>query len=216
MRRTPFMRADRQAYCGEEDPLEYQTPTYGTGGSPTTQPVLTGFDTPAPVNTPVTARAARKVPARPAVAAGQRTAERHGPRRRYWSVRDLSRRIWYGRGYELLRHLIRADVLPATRSAHSWWVSDEDVQGLLAAFEDRAGKVRAFRGLESWLRERCWVAPLTPETAALLRDGHLGLAWRGNAYLPKHAWRVDFAPDGRVTYFHQSGGTIPPETESAA
>ena len=193
--------------------MDYQTTTYGTGAAPVAQPVLTGLETPTPV---APAPGASQARVRPSVTAGERTAERRGARRRYWSVRDLSRRIWYGRGYELLRHLIRAGILPATRSAHSWWVDDVDVQGLLAAFDDRAGKVRAFRGLEAWLRERCWVAPLTPDTGALLQDDHLGFAWRGSAYLPKHAWRVDFAPDGRVTYFHPSGATIPPALEQAA
>jgi hypothetical protein len=131
-------------------------------------------------------------------------------------MRDLSRRIWFGRGYELLRGLIRAEILPATRSAHSWWIDDADVQGLLAAFEGGAGKVRAFRGVETWLRERCYVAPLTPETEAVLDNGRLGLAWRGNVYLPKQTWRVDFASDGRVTYFHDSGATIPPSRELVA
>ncbi len=177
------------------------------------QPVLTGFETLTSVAPAPTVSEAR---VRPSVTAGEHTAERRGARRRYWSVRDLSRRIWFGRGYELLRHLIRAGILPATRSAHSWWLEDEDVQGLLAAFDDRAGKVRAFRGLEAWLRERCWVAPLTPDTAALLQDDHLGFAWRGNAYLPKRDWRVDFAPDGHVTYFHRSGATLPSPADLAA
>jgi hypothetical protein len=197
--------------------LEYPTSPFGAGAVPsTTQPALTGFEAFAPVAPAPAEAPAREARLRPVAANTERQAERRGARRRYWSVRDLSRRIWYGRGYELLRHLIRAGVLPASRSTHSWWVDDEDVQGLLAAFDDRAGKVRAFRGLEAWLRERCWVAPLTVETEALLGDGQLGVAWRGNAYLPKQAWRPDFAADGHVTYFHQSGATIPPAADLAA
>jgi hypothetical protein len=110
-------------------------------------------------------------------------------RRRYWSVRDLSRRIWLGRGYELLRHLIRAGILPATKSARSWWIDDRDAAGLIAAFDDRAGKVRAFRGLDEWLLQRCDVIELTPEAAAQV--GAAGFGWRGKLYVPKavHAAR---------------------------
>src|SRR5688572_17024435 len=100
------------------------------------QPALTGLDEIAPVHV-ATERIER-------LAAADRRA-----RRRYWSVRDLSRRLWLGRGYELLRELIRTGIVPATRSARSWWVDDADAAGLVAAFDDRAGKVRAFRGLES-------------------------------------------------------------------
>jgi hypothetical protein len=179
------------------------------------QPALTGFEAPAPVTPAVE-------PDHPAVVAGEHRSVRRGPRHRYWSLRDLSRRVWLGRGYELLRGLIRAGILPATRSTQSWWIDDADVQGLLATFEDRAGKVRAFRGLEAWLRERCYVAPLTPETEAALDAGRRGVAWRGHVYLPRNAWRVDFGPDGRVTYFHDSGDAgdagaiIPPPAQAAA
>jgi len=175
------------------------------------QPVLTGFEALA------TASAASvSVRPRAAVSGAERVADHRTPRHRYWSVRDLSRRIWLGRGYELLRGLIHAGILPATRSARSWWIEDADVQGLLAAFEDRAGKVRAFRGLEEWLRERCYVAPLTAETQAALADGSRGFAWRGAAYLPKAWWRPDFAPDGRVVYYHRSGVALPQVEQAAA
>jgi hypothetical protein len=129
-------------------------------------------------------------------------------RRRYWSVRDLSRRLWLGRGYELLRELIRAGILPATRSARSWWVDDADAAGLMAAFDDRAGKVRAFRGLDAWLRERCFVTELTPEAEAVLRVTRSGLAWRGRAYLPEKSWRLETTPDGSAEYRHVSGLTV--------
>ena len=129
-------------------------------------------------------------------------------RRRYWSVRDLSRRIWVGRGYELLRELIRSGILPATRSARSWWVDDEDAAALVSAFEDRAGKVRAFRGLDAWLRERCYVAPLTPEVETLTRLTHSGFAWRGQVYLPRTSWTVETGPDGAAEYRHRSGAVI--------
>jgi hypothetical protein len=105
------------------------------------QPRLAGLEdvsslAPASTAALTESRAARR--AEQAAAADRRT------RRRYWSVRDLSRRIWVGRGYELLRELIRTGILPATRSARSWWVDDEDAAGLAGAFEDRAGKVRAW------------------------------------------------------------------------
>src|SRR5688500_13957097 len=137
------------------------------------QPALTGLEEIAP--------AAQAVPATPRAERADRT-ERfpsvdRRTRRRYWSVRDLSRRIWLGRGYEMLRELIRTGIVPATRSARAWWVDDADAAGLMAAFEDRAGKVRAFRGLDTWLRERCHVAPLTPETETVLRLTRSGLAW---------------------------------------
>jgi hypothetical protein len=132
----------------------------------------------------------------------------HQPRHRYWSIRDLSRRIWYGRGYELLRLLIRSGILPATRSTRSWWVADADVRGLLAAFDGRAGKVRAFRRLDGWLRERCYVVPLTAEVANALDGGRAGLAWRGRAYLPQSAWQADVTPDGATIYRHRSGAAI--------
>ncbi|HXI18853.1 MAG TPA: hypothetical protein VNM48_21015 [Chloroflexota bacterium] len=138
-------------------------------------------------------------------------------RRRYWSVRDLSRRLWLGRGYELLRGLIHAGILPATRSARSWWIDDEDAAGLIAAFEDRAGKVRAFRGLDTWLHSRCYATPLTPEVETLTRLTRSGLAWRGHIYLPKAAWAVELEPDPTnpinetgttVEYRHRSGVVV--------
>jgi hypothetical protein len=119
----------------------------------------------------------------PRTATSKTTVGERPARRRYWSVRDLSRRIWVGRGYELLRHLIRAGILPATKSARSWWIDDRDAAGLMAAFDDRAGKVRAFHGLERWLRERCDVTELNPETAAQV--GAAGFGWRGRLYVPK-------------------------------
>ena len=133
-------------------------------------------------------------------------------RRRYWSIRDLSRRLWLGRGYEVLRELVRSGVLPATRSVRSWWIDDADVLGLQAVFDDRAGKVRAFGRLDGWLRERCWTLPEGPETLALVRladeDGPYERApvfhWRGTAYLPRGAWRAEAAPGGLV-YRHRSG-----------
>ena len=190
-------------------PVTPVTPAVEPGA--TVQPALSGFETLAPrIEAPADV---------PAVAARARThaaADRRGPRHRYWSMRDLSRRIWLGRGYALLRGLIRAGILPATRSTQSWWIDDADVQGLVALFEDRAGKVRAFRLLDQWLRERCYVAPRTPETEAVLDGGGLGFAWRGNVYLPQRTWRVDFGPDGRVVYEHPSGATIPPTALPAA
>ena len=171
------------------------------------QPALTGFEAPA---------AAPVIAIRPAPAVAEPAGPRRGPRHRYWSIRDLSRRLWLGRGYELLRGLIRAGILPAARSARSWWIDGTDAQGLIAAFEDRAGKVRAFSGLEAWLREGCYVAPRTPETETALQHGRLGFAWRGHVYLPKDAWRVDFAPNGHVVYFHDSGVSVPPAGELAA
>ena len=138
-------------------------------------------------------------------------------RRRYWSVRDLSRRLWLGRGYKLLRGLIHAGILPATRSARSWWIDDEDAAGLIASFEYRAGKVRAFHGLDTWLRARCYVTPLTPEVETLTRLTHSGFAWRGHIYLPKAAWTVELGPDttnesgpaaAAVEYRHRSGVVV--------
>lgn len=129
-------------------------------------------------------------------------------RRRYWSIRDVSRRLWFGRGYELLRELIRTGILPATRSAHSWWIDDADVRGLLEAFDARAGKVRAFRRVDDWLRERCLVAPLTPELEALLAETHTGLAWRGQAYLPKATWTAATSAGGHTVYHHRAGPTV--------
>jgi hypothetical protein len=142
---------------------------------------------------PVVARAPRQV-----VHEGRRS------RRRYWSVRDLSRRLWLGRGYDLLRGLIRAGVLPATRSTRSWWIDDEDAAGLIAAFEDRAGKVRAFTGLDAWLRSRCYVAPLTPDVEAFARLTRSGFAWRGRVYLPKTVWEQESGAEG-VAFRHPSG-----------
>ena len=165
------------------------------------QPALTGLDEIAPAVPPVpVAPRAEQVERAERLASDDRRA-----RRRYWSVRDLSRRIWLGRGYELLRELIRTGSVPATRSARAWWVDDADAAGLMAAFEDRAGKVRAFRGLDAWLRERCYVAPLTPETETVLRLTRSGLAWRSHAYLPMKAWRAETAPDGNAEYRHVSG-----------
>jgi len=178
------------------------------------QPALTGLEiqppaAPASVLRDTSARppAAGRVE-RAAAAAADRPSAR--PRRRYWSVRDLSRRLWVGRGYELLRELIRAGLLPATRSARSWWVDDEDAAGLVAAFEDRAGKVRAFRGLDSWLRERAYLAPLTPEAETLVRLTRSGFAWRGHVYLPKTQWT---AWPVRTAVRGEQGGCAPDATE---
>jgi hypothetical protein len=137
-------------------------------------------------------------------------------RRRYWSIRDVSRRLWFGRGYDLLRELIRTGILPATRSARSWWIDDADVRGLLEAFDVRAGKVRAFRRLDDWLRERCLVAPLTPEVEALLAETRSGLVWRGRAYLPKTAWTAATSAEGYPVYHHRAGPTIAPDQPLAA
>ncbi|MGH2371467.1 MAG: hypothetical protein ACRDI2_25120, partial [Chloroflexota bacterium] len=147
------------------------------------QPTLTGLD--GVLETP---RRPEVVAPIPKATVPREAAARPKGRRRYWSIRDLSRRLWLGRGYELLRELIRSDILPATRSARSWWVDDADVHGLLAAFDDRAGKVRAFRGLDAWLRERCWVVEATPEHVAALHglrnqlDRPAAFIWRGAAY----------------------------------
>ncbi|CAA9298771.1 MAG: hypothetical protein AVDCRST_MAG77-5430 [uncultured Chloroflexi bacterium] len=165
------------------------------------QPVLTGFDAVHAVERGAEAERLA-VASRRAVAADRRA------RRRYWSVRDLSRRLWLGRGYELLRELIRAGILPATRSARSWWVDDEDAAGLVAAFEDRAGKVRAFRGLERWLGERCYVTPLTPEAETLTRLTHSGFAWRGMLYLPRAAWTQEVDASGATQLRHRSGAVV--------
>jgi hypothetical protein len=161
------------------------------------QPRLVGLDV-SPRAVPATVRPA---------AAPTLVHDRKRVRRRYWSMRDLSRRLWYGRGYDLLRELIHGGVLPAARSARSWWVDDSDVAGLLAAFDARAGKVRAFRGLDAWLRERCHVAPLTPEVEALIAATGSGFAWRGAAYLPKDAWHATGSGE-QPAYFHRSGVTI--------
>jgi len=172
------------------------------------QPVLTGLDAGLigavrPPNGPAP---------RVSGAVAGRTAARVRGRRRYWSIRDLSRRLWLGRGYEVLRELVRSGVLPATRSAHSWWIDDADVAGLQAVFDDRAGKVRAFGRLDGWLRERCWTLPEGPDTLALDRlageDGPFTrppvFHWRGTAFLPRSAWRAEAAPAGLV-YRHGSG-----------
>lgn len=134
-----------------------------------------------------------------------RTAsEARRTRRRYWSIRDLSRRIWLGRGYGLLRALIHSGVLPATRSTRSWWIDDEDAAGLIAVFEDRAGKVRAFHRLERWLSERCFVVSLTPELEALKQATQAVFVWRGRAYLPQDRWQI---LDGG-NFRHQSGVVV--------
>ena len=181
------------------------------------QPALTGLDEIAPL-TPPPAAAPTRLPAdsvteqatRRRTDRVERLAAADRPaRRRYWSVRDLSRRLWLGRGYELLRELIRTGIVPATRSARAWWVDDADAAGLIAAFDDRAGKVRAFRGLETWLRERCHVVDLTPEAEAVLRVTRSGFAWRGKAFLPFKVWRPEPTPQGaaenRAEYRHVSG-----------
>jgi hypothetical protein len=172
------------------------------------QPVLTGLDLPTSATVARPERAPRLATV---TAPAQTDADKtvRGPRHRYWSIRDLSRRLWLGRGYDLLRELIRTGILPAARSTHTWWVASADVQGLLDAFDAPAGKVRAFRGLDAWLRERCWVAPLTPEVEDILRQTQAGLAWRGLAYLPKDAWQADLAADGTVNYRHHSGALLP-------
>jgi hypothetical protein len=162
------------------------------------QPALLGFEGALAPETAATERAPR-------------AAARRAPRHRYWSVRDLARRIWFGRGYELLRELIRTGVLPATRSARSWWIDDADVQGLLAAFDARAGKVRAFHRLDAWLRERCRVMPATPELDQVLRATRSGFTWRGTAYLPKQQWHVETADDGQVVLRHPSSGLVVPQ-----
>jgi hypothetical protein len=175
------------------------------------QPVLTGLDVD-PARDPAGAVRPLHGPApRVSGAAGGRTPRVKG-RRRYWSIRDLSRRLWLGRGYEVLRELVRSGVLPATRSARSWWIDDADVLGLQAVFDDRAGKVRAFGRLEGWLGERSWTLPEGPETLALTRlageDGPYDrppvFHWRGTAYLPRSVWRAEAAPGGLV-YRHRSG-----------
>lgn len=167
---------------------------------PAVQPPLLGLE--ASNRAPAAVPAVRLVREETAASSG-----RHA-RRRYWSVRDLSRRIWLGRGYELLRELVRSGVLRATRSSRNWWIEDADVQGLLAAFEPQAGKVRAFRSLDAWLRERCWVTPLTPETDQTLLATRGGFAWRGRAYLPRSTWRAELGPDGEVTYYHRAGSVV--------
>ena len=181
--------------------LEHPTPLPVASAAPTLiQPALAGLEA-GPDAAPRSG------------AAGARRARQAAPRvkgrRRYWSIRDLSRRLWFGRGYEVLRQLIRAGILPAARSARSWWVEDADVLGLLEAFDAPAGKVRAFRGLDGWLRERCWVTPATAEAETLLPALRAGFIWRGNAYLPKSAWQVERAAGGQVTYRHHSGAALP-------
>lgn len=147
----------------------------------------------------------------------RRSGARRPARHRYWSIRDLSRRMWQGRGYELLRAVIHTGILPATRSARSWWVSDEDVLGLQEAFEARGGRVRAFRGLDRWLRDRCYALPLTPQVEELLgARGEAGLAWRGTAYLPKTRWRAETSAGGDVVYRHRSGAMASPTHQPAA
>ena len=172
----------------------------GFGPVQPVQPALTGLDEIAPAAAARTGAGERRTERVERLSAVDRRA-----RRRYWSVRDLSRRIWLGRGYEVLRELIRTGIVPATRSARAWWVDDADAAGLVAAFDERAGKVRSFRGLDAWLRERCHVTDLTPETEAVLRLTRSGLAWRGRTYLPTKAWRAEIAPDGSPEYQHVSG-----------
>lgn len=178
------------------------------------QPALTGLET------PERREDARSVTSLVPSARQAELATDRRTRRRYWSVRDLSRRLWLGRGYKLLRGLIHAGILPATRSARSWWIDDEDAAGLIASFEYRAGKVRAFHGLDTWLRARCYVTPLTPEVETLTRLTHSGFAWRGHIYLPKAAWTVELGPDttdgsgpadatvATVEYRHRSGALV--------
>lgn len=105
----------------------------------------------------------------------------------------------------MLRELIRAGILPATRSSRSWWLDDADVLGLHDTFDVQSGKVRAFRCLDRWLRERCVVVPATPAVTTLLAAPHAGLVWRGAAYLPKSAWQDEASPDGQTLYRHRSG-----------
>jgi hypothetical protein len=173
------------------------------------QPVLTGLDEVRPALTTPEAAPVADETARVerAVAADRRERAGGKARRRYWSVRDLSRRIWLGRGYELLRELIRSGLLPATRSARSWWIDDEHAAALMAAFDDRAGKVRAFGGLGSWLRERAYVAPLTPEAETLARLTKSGFAWRGQLYLPKSQWTGYVLEEG-AEYRHRNGAVV--------
>ncbi len=181
--------------------FDFRTTIGPAATTPPVQPLLTGLEgavapasTPAPVLTPSRA--------------GHAARARRAPRHRYWSIRDLSRRLWLGRGYELLREMIRGGVLPATRSARSWWIDDADIRGLRTAFDAGAGKVRAFGALDAWLRERCWVAPLTPEGRILARAAGSGFVWRSRLYLPKTAWQAEAAPDGSVVYRHRSGSRL--------
>lgn len=171
---------------------------------PPLQPVLAGLEL-------------DSVPAAPRAGGARQPVARKG-RRRYWSIRDLSRRLWLGRGYDLLRELIHSGILPATRSAHSWWIDDADVNGLRLAFDDRAGKVRAFRNLEGWLRERCWVVPGTPQMASR-SEGQTVFRWRGVAYLPQGLWAVEQTPSGETVYRHRPPGApdaVPPLPVSRA
>jgi hypothetical protein len=192
-----------------EHPVEHPTAPAPAAPLPV-QPTLTGLDLGVagrPASAPVPAAA-------PAAAA--RPAPRQKGRHRYWSIRDLSRRLWLGRGYEFLREAIRSGVLPASRSAHSWWVDDADVLGLQAAFDGRAGKVRAFRRLDDWLRDRCWVVPASAETLSLgHREAGSGRTpaavfhWRGVAYLPRSVWQAEQTPEG-VVYRHRADGVVLP------
>jgi hypothetical protein len=164
------------------------------------QPPLTGFDldTGPAVRHPAPLGATVATPATP----------RLKGRRRYWSIRDLSRRLWQGRGYEFLRQVIRAGILPATRSARSWWIDDADVKSLQLAFDDRAGKVRAFRHLEDWLQERCWVVEDAPASLASDVDGRVPVwQWRGTTYLPRTSWTAEPSSEG-VVYRHASGAVV--------
>ncbi|HEX2514515.1 MAG TPA: hypothetical protein VH257_07390 [Chloroflexota bacterium] len=186
-----------------EHPLQPSLEHPAGQAPPPVQPVLTGFEA-----------GAAALP-RPTLVPRAAAASRQKGRRRYWSIRDLSRRLWLGRGYELLRELVRSGILPATRSARSWWIDDADVLGLRVAFDDRAGKVRAFGAVEGWLRERCWAIPEGPETRALSAvpgaspEGTLLLRWRGTAYLPHRTWRAEATPNGGLVYRHRSGVALP-------
>lgn len=187
--------------------LEISTPI-----STIVQPPLSGLELPQPAALPPVIPASATAAT---VAAAVAPSERRGARHRYWSIRDVSRRLWLGRGYELLCELIRTGLLPATRSARSWWIEDAEVQGLLAAFESSAGKVRAFRGLAEWLRQRAFVLPATGETETLLRATKSGFVWRGNAYLPRATWMADTAADQTI-YRHRSGLSLPVAAPLAA
>lgn len=165
---------------------------------PAAATVLTTVSVPSPMASPAETVAASHM------------RERMRGRHRFWSIRDISRRLWLGRGYELLCAFIRAGILPTTRSTRTWWLADSDVQGLMDAFDAPAGKIHAFRHLDEWLRGRCYVAPVTSQIPTALQTTESGLVWRGAAYLPKAAWleRVDGA--GRTTFRHRSGVTVEP------